>query len=79
MARGALSLSMKGLAEASGLSLATIHKYETGKTISNLVTVEALQRALERAGVEFIGVETGHGEGVRLRRPSRPVTTWRAN
>jgi transcriptional regulator with XRE-family HTH domain len=78
MARGALSISMKELSELSGISLATIHKYETAKVISNLATVDTLQRAFERAGVEFISGEGGRGEGVRLRRPSRPGMSSKA-
>ena len=72
MARRALNLSMKEVSELSGISLATIHKYETEKVISNLATVDTLQRAFELAGVEFLSGEGGRGEGVRLRRPSRP-------
>jgi len=71
MARAALNLSMRELAELSGLSLATIHKYETGKTISNLTTVELLRNALEKAGIEFLRAEAGRGEGARLRAVSR--------
>lgn len=69
MARAALNWSLQQLAEASGIHRNTISNFETGKYAGEKETIEALQRALERAGVEFIA-ENGGGAGVRLRKPT---------
>ena len=55
------------LAEASGVSLPSIKRLEThpGELGAQDRTIQALVRALEKAGVEFIP-ENGGGAGVRL-------------
>ena len=67
-ARALLHWDQKSLAAASRVSLATIKRLEplSGPLRANRVTIEALKRALEEAGVEFIP-ENGGGPGVRLR------------
>lgn len=67
MARAALQIGVRDLAEASGISAMTITRFETGKTKGYADTLDKLQRALEAAGVEFIP-ENGGGAGVRLRK-----------
>ncbi|RVC63790.1 transcriptional regulator [Mesorhizobium sp.] len=66
-ARALLQWDQKRLALASKVSTATIKRLEplSGPLRANQVTVEALRRALEAAGVEFIP-ENGGGPGVRL-------------
>lgn len=68
-ARALLQWDQKRLAAASKVSTATIKRLEplSGPVRANQVTVEALRRALETAGVEFIS-ENGGGPGVRLAR-----------
>jgi transcriptional regulator with XRE-family HTH domain len=68
-ARALLQWDQKRLAAASKVSIATIKRLEppSGPLRANQVTVEALRRALEIAGVEFIP-ENGGGPGVRLAR-----------
>ena len=68
-ARGLLRWSQQDLAEASKVSLSTIKRLEgrPGPVEANATTVEALRRALETAGVQFIP-ENGGGAGVRLRK-----------
>ena len=70
-ARALLQWDQKTLAAESKVSIATIKRLEpsTGPLKANQVTVEALRRALEAAGVEFIS-ENGGGPGVRLTRRS---------
>ncbi|GLS32785.1 hypothetical protein GCM10007937_44950 [Mesorhizobium albiziae] len=65
-------MGSKTLAEKSKVSIATIKRLEplSGTLRANKVTIEALQRALEVAGVEFIP-ENGGGAGVLLIRRSR--------
>jgi hypothetical protein len=55
------------LAELSGVGANTIRRLEAadGPLPAKLVTVQALQRALEARGVEFTN---GEAPGVRLRR-----------
>ena len=57
------------LAEASGVSVATIKRLESlsGPVSANTGTVAALEKALTTAGVIFID-ENGEGPGVRLRK-----------
>jgi transcriptional regulator with XRE-family HTH domain len=74
-ARGLLGWSQTQLAEAAGWSLPTIKRLERehddGAAVSDDVR-QAVQKALEKGGVEFIP-ENGGGAGVRLaRRTKRP-------
>lgn len=68
-ARGLLSWSQSQLAETSGVSLPTIKRMESviGPGRSAVDNVQAVKKALESAGVEFIE-ENGGGPGVRLRK-----------
>jgi transcriptional regulator with XRE-family HTH domain len=72
-ARGLLGWSQTELAEATGRSFPTIKRLEResaeGPVVSEDVR-EAVKRALEKAGVEFIP-ENGGGAGVRLARRRR--------
>src|SRR3712207_7943859 len=45
----------------SGVSLATVSRFETGSAQTQPVTVEAIQRALEAAGVVFLAGSDGSG------------------
>jgi transcriptional regulator with XRE-family HTH domain len=67
-ARGLIGWSQTQLAEAAGLSLPTVKRFETdnGVTVSN-EAIGKMMGALENAGVEFIP-ENGGGAGVRLKR-----------
>ena len=69
-ARGLLGWSQSQLAEAAGKSLPTIKRLERedgeGPAVSEDVR-DAVQAALEKAGVEFIP-ENGGGAGVRMKR-----------
>jgi transcriptional regulator with XRE-family HTH domain len=72
-ARGLLGWSQTQLAEAAERSLPTIKRLEResdeGSAVSDDVR-EAVQKALENAGVEFIP-ENGGGAGVRLAKRSK--------
>nr|WP_091839884.1 hypothetical protein [Bosea lupini] len=70
-ARALLQMDQKSLAELSKVSIATIKRLEptVGPIRAHNVTIEALRRALEAAGIEFIA-ENGGGVGVRLARRS---------
>ncbi|WP_318012997.1 MULTISPECIES: helix-turn-helix transcriptional regulator [unclassified Mesorhizobium] len=66
-ARALLQWDQKALAERSKVSLATIKRLEPlpGPLRANRVTIDALRRAFESAGIQFIP-ENGGGAGVRL-------------
>lgn len=68
-ARMLLRWEQKDLAERSGVSLPSIKRLETkpGQISAHQSTLEAIQAALEAAGVHFI-TENGGGAGVRLRK-----------
>ena len=66
MARAALGLGVREVAEAAKVSPDTVVRLERGETLKER-TVDAIRAALEAAGVEFIP-ENGGGAGVRLRR-----------
>jgi transcriptional regulator with XRE-family HTH domain len=69
-ARGLLGWSQTQLAEAAERSLPTIKRLERddgeGQAVSDDVR-EVVQKALEKAGVEFIA-ENGGGAGVRMKK-----------
>ncbi len=71
-ARGLLGISGERLAEMSGVSLVAIRRAEAGKGASGMMraNAEAIRRAMEDAGIEFIP-ENGGGAGVRLRERSK--------
>ncbi len=67
-ARGLLDWSRKDLADKSGISFASMMRLESfeGVPSSNIRTLEAIKKAFEDAGVEFIGTPES-GAGVRWR------------
>jgi transcriptional regulator with XRE-family HTH domain len=67
MARAALQIGVRDLAELSGLSAMTVTRFENGHSRGYDGTIDALQSALEKAGVIFVD-ENGEGPGVRLRK-----------
>jgi DNA-binding XRE family transcriptional regulator len=71
-ARALLSWSADDLAKSIGLTRQTIQRLEQhdGVPPSRSQTLEEIQRALESAGVEFIGTPDD-GPGVRLVRKSK--------
>jgi transcriptional regulator with XRE-family HTH domain len=69
MARAALELGVRELAEAAQVSTNTVTRLERGESLQPR-TVSAIRAALEAAGVEFIA-ENGGGPGVRLRQGSQ--------
>jgi transcriptional regulator with XRE-family HTH domain len=64
MARAALGLGVRELAAAAKVSADTVARFERGDEL-RARTIDALQRALETAGVEFTN---GDQPGVRVAR-----------
>ncbi|WP_354134015.1 helix-turn-helix transcriptional regulator [Bradyrhizobium sp. S3.9.1] len=70
-ARALTGLSQPEVAEAAGVSVPTLKRAEAGGPIKvSGETIDAIAKALERAGVEFIP-ENGGGAGVRMKKRKR--------
>jgi DNA-binding transcriptional regulator YiaG len=67
-ARALLGLSQPQIAEMTGFSTMTVKRAEgAGQPPASASTVDAIRRALEKAGVIFVD-ENGEGPGVRLKK-----------
>ncbi|AZG76286.1 helix-turn-helix domain-containing protein [Methylocystis rosea] len=73
-ARALIDWSREQLADASKVGLRTIVDFERSARDPREVTKDALRRALEAAGVEFIE-RNGGGPGVRLRETEQSAPT----
>jgi transcriptional regulator with XRE-family HTH domain len=65
MARAALRLSIRELAGLAKVAPMTVSRLETGRSGGHADTIRKIERALEKAGIEFIN---GDAPGVRLRK-----------
>lgn len=69
MARNALRIGTRELAEIAGVSFTTINRFETEKGGMQHSNAEALRKALEAQGIQFLGDgDTAKGPGVVLVR-----------
>jgi transcriptional regulator with XRE-family HTH domain len=75
MARAALGLGVRELATAAKVSTDTVARFERGDQLKER-TIDALQRALEAAGVEFTN---GDQPGVRLTKAAAAYSAEPAN
>ncbi len=75
-ARALLGMAQSDLAEAAGVSIATMRRMEAseGPIFGRWQNVEGVRSALEAAGVIFLA-ENGEGPGVRLRKGVNPGVT----
>ncbi len=66
-ARQMIKITADELANLSGVGVATIRRFElmSGVPSGNARSIEAIKKALEQAGVEFLGTPDD-GPGVRL-------------
>jgi predicted transcriptional regulator len=67
-ARALLGWSQQQLADRAIVSLNALARLEKGAVDSRISTVLAVQKALTKAGVEFLTADQ-KGEGVRLKSP----------
>lgn len=67
-ARALLGWSQQQLADKAIVSLNAVARLEKGIVDSRVSTVLAIQKALAKAGVEFLNADQ-KGEGVRLKNP----------
>jgi transcriptional regulator with XRE-family HTH domain len=66
-ARGLLDWTQASLAEAATLGLSTVKNFESDRRETTAANLNAIRRALEEAGIEFISARNGKGVGVRIR------------
>jgi DNA-binding XRE family transcriptional regulator len=71
-ARGLLKWTQAALAHKAALSTVTLNMIENETVAPRLGTLDAIQRALETGGVEFLA-EGDAGVGVRFCLPPRAV------
>lgn len=68
MARNALRLGVRDLADLAGVSFTTVSRFETGKSGLQHATAEALRKALEEQGIQFLDSgQVAAGPGVAVR------------
>lgn len=67
-ARALIDMRQTALADAAAISVPTLKRMEacSGQACGMPNNVDAVRRALESAGVEFLG-QNGQGVGIRLR------------
>lgn len=70
-ARAILKWKAIDLAEKAGVGLSTVQRAEQGDGPVTMMraNMDAIRRALETAGIQFIP-ENGGGAGVRMRKPA---------
>ena len=68
-ARAMAAMDQETLAKAAGVTSATVRRLESmpGRLRATTTTVDALQKALEAAGIEFTD---GSAPGVRMQTPN---------
>ena len=67
-ARVLLDWTQPDLAEASGLTRATVANFERGAHIPHPNNRQAIREALEQAGIEFLPETKTKGPGLRTRK-----------
>ena len=67
MARAGLRISVRELAEVSGVAGSTILRFEGDKGGMQTGTLARIQKALEKEGIIFIEGDDRFGPGVRMR------------
>ena len=67
LARTAIGLGVRELAQAADVAPSTITRFESGKGGMQTRTLARVQQMLEDAGVIFIAADANGGPGVRLK------------
>lgn len=68
MARNALRLGIRDLAQLAGISYVTLNRFETEKSGLQHSSAEAIRKALEAEGIQFLdNGQVAGGPGVALK------------
>lgn len=67
LARTAVGLGVRELAEQAGVAPSTVQRFESGRGDMHSRTLDRVQTVLEEAGVLFIPADAGGGPGIRLK------------
>jgi transcriptional regulator with XRE-family HTH domain len=70
-ARALLDWTQDDLSREAEVGVVTLRQFERGATEPRRAILAALRRALEEAGVKFVGGGKGGGPGVRLREDTQ--------
>lgn len=70
MARAALRMGVRQLAELASVSAMTVTRFETSQSGGHADTLRKLQTAFEAAGIVFLP-ENADGPGIRVRKSIR--------
>lgn len=68
LARTALDLTIRDLAQLADVAPSTITRFESGSAGSQRRTLDHLQKLLEERGVVFLDDDGDRGPGIRVRR-----------
>ena len=68
MARVAVGLGVRELAEAAEVAPSTVSRFESEKGGLQARTLDRIQKVLEKRGVIFIAADSAGGPGVRLKK-----------
>ena len=66
----AVRISQRDLSSRARVGLVTVRHFETAAHVPRVATLDAITRAFEAAGIDFID-ENGGGPGLRLREGQR--------
>lgn len=67
LARTALRLGIRELAEAAGVSPTTVTRFESGRGGVHSGTLASLEAALEKQGIVFVAADETGGATIRLK------------
>ncbi len=65
-ARALLGWSQQTLADEAIVALNAVTRLERGEVDPRVSTMNAVEKAIRKAGIEFISAANGKGEGVRM-------------
>jgi transcriptional regulator with XRE-family HTH domain len=68
MARAALGMSVRALAQQAGVANSTIERFEAGRGDVRAATLARIEAVLTSAGIQFLAEDASGGPGIRAPR-----------